>query len=98
MANVQRVEVEQTLRGLPQDRQRVQRHVGVVAVDVVLQSGSAILQGDVTELGVLLHAKVSDDIRVFIRLPQQIHFSVGDAEAGGQHPLDSHVPRVEFTP
>jgi hypothetical protein len=40
---------------------------------------------------------VPDDVGMFVALPEQLHLPVRNGEAGGQHPLHSHVPVVKFT-
>ncbi len=50
------------------------------------------------ELSVLLHAEVSHNIGMLIRLSQEVHLPVGDAEACVQHALDGDGPVVEATP
>ena len=42
----------------------------VLPVDEVLEGGGAQLQGDVPELSALLHAEVTDHVRVLITLPR----------------------------
>jgi hypothetical protein len=63
-----------------------------------LQCCAAVLKSDVSKLSVLLHAKVSNDVGVFVGLAQEVHLAVGDAEAGGQHAFHGHVAIVKSTP
>lgn len=47
---------------------------------------------------VLLHAKVSHDVGVFVGLAEKFHLAVGDAEARVQNTLHSYVAVVEPAP
>ncbi len=40
---------------------------------------------------------VPDNVGMFVALPEELHLPVCNGEAGGQHPLHSHVPVVKFT-
>ena len=54
----------------------------VSSLYVVLQGGGAVLQGDVPELGVLLHAKVPDHVGVLVGFAQEVNLTIRDA---GKH-------------
>lgn len=71
---------------------------GVFGDRHLLKRGGAQLDGDVLELPVPLGAEVADDVRVLVRLPQQLNFSVGEAEALGEDPLHRHAAVVEPPP
>lgn len=64
----------------------------------LLQGGLAQLDGDVSEEAVPLRAEISDDVGVRVRLPQQLHLSLGHLEALGQDPLDRDAASIEFPP
>jgi hypothetical protein len=40
---------------------------------------------------------IPDNVGMFVALPEQLHLPVRYREAGGQHPLHSHVAVVKFT-
>lgn len=64
----------------------------------LLKRGGAQLDGDVLELPVPLRAEVADDVGVLVRLPQQLNFSVREAEALGEDPLHRHATVVKTPP
>ena len=63
-----------------------------------MQRGAAKLERDVSELPVLLHAEVPDDVGMLVGLSEEIDFAVGDAEAGSEDALHGHVAVVETAP
>lgn len=64
----------------------------------LLQRGGAELDGDVVELLVLLGAEVTDNVRVLVRLPEQLDLAVHEMETLGQEALHSHIPAVKLSP
>lgn len=64
----------------------------------LLQGCSAQLDGDVCEEAVSLCAEVSDDIRVRVRLSEELHLSLCHLKTLRQDSLHRHMPSVEFTP
>ena len=84
--------------GMKKDAQLGQGKRASPPIDVVLQRGAAKLERDVSELPVLLHAEVPDDVGMFVGLSEEIDFAVGDAEAGSEDALHGHVAVVETAP
>lgn len=63
----------------------------------LLQGGLAELQGNVVELGATLSAEVAKHIGVPVRLLQQLHLSLNQAEALSEEPLHSHCPSFKLS-
>lgn len=64
----------------------------------LLQCGGTQLDGDVLELPVAFGAKVADDVGVLVRLPQELHLSVGEAEALWKDSFHRHRAVIKLTP
>lgn len=63
----------------------------------LLQGGLAELQGNVVKLGTTLSAEVAEHIGVPVRLLQQLHLSLNQAEALSEEPLHSYCPSLELS-
>jgi len=71
---------------------------GEIRSAYLLQRRGTQLDGDVLELPVALGAEVADDVGVLVRLAQQLHLPVSEAEALRENPLHRHLPVVKLTP
>lgn len=64
----------------------------------LLQGGSAQLDGDVSEEAVSLCAEISDDVRVSVRLSEELHLTLCYLETLRQYSLHRYVASIKMTP
>lgn len=64
----------------------------------LLQGCSAQLDGDVSEEAVSLCAEISDDVRVRVRLSEELHLTFCYLKTLGQYSLHRHVAPIKLTP
>ena len=68
------------------------------SVNKILESSTTKFQSDVSKLAILFHAKITNDVWMFVRLSQKIDLSIGDAEASRQNAFYCDVAVVKTSP